>query len=51
MSNPTEIAKYVIGENADYSDSVALYEPKAFLFDLQKQLLVIPVSVTTYGYL
>ena len=50
MSNPTEIAKYVIGENADYSDSVALYEPKAFLFDLQKQLLVIPVSVVTYGY-
>ncbi len=50
MSNPTEIAKYVIGENADYSDSIALYEPKAFLFDLQKQLIVIPVSITTYGY-
>jgi uncharacterized secreted protein with C-terminal beta-propeller domain len=50
MSNPIEIAKYVIGENADYADSAALYEPKAFLFDLQKQLLVIPASVTTYGY-
>jgi uncharacterized secreted protein with C-terminal beta-propeller domain len=50
MSNPTEIAKYVIGENADYAESTALYEPKAFLFDLQKQLLVIPVSITDYGY-
>ncbi len=50
MNNPTEIAKYVIGENADYVDSTALYEPKAFLFDLQKQLLVIPVSITNYGY-
>ncbi|XHH09380.1 MAG: beta-propeller domain-containing protein [Candidatus Bathyarchaeia archaeon] len=49
MSNPTEIAKYVIGENADYVESTALYEPKAFLFDLQKQLLVIPVSITNYG--
>jgi inhibitor of cysteine peptidase len=51
MKNPTEMAKYVIGENADYSDSIALYEPKAFLFDLQKQLLVIPASVTNYGYI
>lgn len=50
MSNPKEVAKYVIGENADYSDSIALYEPKAFLFNLQKQLLVIPVSITNYGY-
>ena len=49
MSNPTEIAKYVIGGNADYVESSALYEPKAFLFDLQKQLLVIPVSITNYG--
>ena len=49
MNNPTEIAKYVIGEDADYSDSIALYEPKAFLFDYQKQLLVIPVSITNYG--
>jgi inhibitor of cysteine peptidase len=51
MKNPTEVAKYVIGENADYSDSIALYEPKAFLFDPQKQLLVIPASVTNYGYI
>jgi len=51
MSNPTEIAKYVIGSDADYAESTALYEPKAFLFDLQKQLLVIPVSITDYGYM
>jgi uncharacterized secreted protein with C-terminal beta-propeller domain len=50
MNNPTEIAKYVIGENADYAESTALYEPKAFLFDQQKQLLVIPVSITDYSY-
>ncbi len=49
MSNPTEVAKYIIGENADYAESTALYEPKAFLFDEQKQLLVIPVSITNYG--
>jgi len=50
MSNPTEVARYIIGEDADYADSSALYEPKAFLFDYQKQLLVIPVSITDYGY-
>jgi hypothetical protein len=33
----------------DYSYSEAQYDPKAFLFDLAKQLLVIPVQVTTYG--
>lgn len=49
MNNPVEIAKYVIGENADYVNSVALNDPKAFLFDYQKQLLVIPVSITNYG--
>ena len=48
MGHPTEIAKYVIGENADYSYSEVLTEPKAFLFDLQKQLLVIPTSIVTY---
>lgn len=50
MNNPTEVAKYVIGEDADYASSDALYDPKAFLFDYEKQLLVIPVSITTYGY-
>ena len=47
VNNPTEVAKYII--NGDYSDSSALYEPKAFLFNKQKELLVIPVSVTQYG--
>ncbi len=51
MNNPTEIAKYTVGENSRnaYSDSIALYEPKAFLFDPQKQLLVIPVSIYDFG--
>lgn len=40
---PTEIAKYIV--DASYSDSPALYEPHAFLYDPQRQLLVIPVSV------
>jgi inhibitor of cysteine peptidase len=44
---PTEIAKYVV--EGDYSDSEALREPKAFLFDKQKELLVIPISRTNYG--
>jgi uncharacterized secreted protein with C-terminal beta-propeller domain len=33
----------------DYTSSDALYEPKAFLFDKQKELLVIPISITNYG--
>lgn len=45
MNNPAEIAKYLIGENAYYSTSEALNEPKAFLFDIHKQLLVIPASI------
>ncbi|MCK4826540.1 beta-propeller domain-containing protein, partial [bacterium] len=44
---PTEIAKYTI--QGDYTQSVALNEPKAFLFNKEKQLLVIPVSITQYG--
>lgn len=47
VENPTEIAKNTI--SGDYSYSEALYDPKAFLFDRQKQLLVIPVSITQYG--
>jgi uncharacterized secreted protein with C-terminal beta-propeller domain len=36
----------------EYSDSQALYEPKAFLFDKQKNgLLVIPMSTVKYGEL
>ena len=47
VNNPTEIAKYIA--EGDYTDSEALYEPKAFLFDKQKELLVIPISKTQYG--
>ncbi len=45
VNAPTETAKYIV--NADYSDSSALYDPHAFLFDAQRQLLVIPVSINT----
>jgi inhibitor of cysteine peptidase len=47
VNAPTEIAKYLV--QGDYSSSDALYEPKAFLFDRGKELLVIPVSITQYG--
>ena len=47
VNNPTEIAKYTI--QGDYTHSEALYDPKAFLFNKDKQLLVIPVSITQYG--
>jgi inhibitor of cysteine peptidase len=47
VNEPTEIAKYLVP--GDYSSSDALYEPKAFLFDKAKELLVIPVSITQYG--
>ena len=47
VNAPTEMAKYIV--QGDYSSSDALYEPKAFLFDKAKQLLVIPVSITQYG--
>ena len=43
VNAPTEIAKYMV--NASYSDSSALYDPHAFLFDAAKQMLVIPVSI------
>jgi uncharacterized secreted protein with C-terminal beta-propeller domain len=47
VNNPIEIAKYII--QGDYTSSDALYDPKAFLFDKAKELLVIPVSITQYG--
>jgi len=47
VNAPTEIAKHII--QGDYTYSDALYEPKAFLFNKEKQLLVIPVSITQYG--
>jgi inhibitor of cysteine peptidase len=47
VNAPTEIAKCAI--QADYSSSEAQYEPKAFLFDKAKQLLVIPVELQVFG--
>jgi inhibitor of cysteine peptidase len=43
FENPKEIAKVVIGDRG--TDSPALYDHKAFLFDREKELLVIPVSL------
>ncbi len=39
--NPREVSKYEIGDRG--TDSEALHEHKAFMFDRQKNLLVIPV--------
>ena len=47
VNAPKEIAKYIV--QGDYTSSEALYEPKAFLFDKAKELLVIPVTVSWYG--
>jgi inhibitor of cysteine peptidase len=47
VNAPTEVAKYIV--EGDWTDSEALYEPKAFLFDKAKELLVIPISVSNYG--
>ena len=44
MSYPQEIAKYEIGDRG--SDSPVLRDHKAFLFEREKNLLVIPVLVT-----
>jgi inhibitor of cysteine peptidase len=43
ITNPIEEAKIVIGNRG--TDSPALYDHKAFLFDREKELLVIPVSL------
>jgi uncharacterized secreted protein with C-terminal beta-propeller domain len=43
VSNPVEIAKYEIGDRG--TDSPILYEHKSLLFDREKNLLVIPVTV------
>ncbi len=43
IENPIEEAKVVIGNRG--TDSPALYDHKAFLFDREKELLVIPVSL------
>ena len=43
VSNPTQIANYTIGDRG--SDSPVLRDHKAFLFDKQRNLLVIPALV------
>ncbi len=43
VANPQEISKYVIGGRGAYS--IALHEHKAFLFNKNKELLVIPARV------
>ncbi len=43
VSDPIEIAKYEIGDRG--TDSPVLYDHKAFLFDKEKRLLVLPVLV------
>ena len=42
-ANPKEVSKFNIGDRG--TDSEALYEHKAFLFDKEKELLVIPISL------
>jgi inhibitor of cysteine peptidase len=45
LSNPVEISKYEItGDDYWWGSSTALYEHKAFLFDEEKNLLVIPAG-------
>jgi uncharacterized secreted protein with C-terminal beta-propeller domain/predicted transcriptional regulator len=43
VENPKEIHKVVIGDRG--TDSEALYEHKAFLFDREKKLLVLPITL------
>ena len=43
LTEPKEIVKYEIGDRG--TDSLVLREHKAFLFDKEKNLLVLPVSV------
>lgn len=43
FNNPKEKAKIIIGDRG--TDSPALYDHKAFLFDREKELLVIPVRL------
>jgi inhibitor of cysteine peptidase len=47
VNAPKETAKYIV--EGDWTSSEALNEPKAFLFDKQKELLVIPIHITNYG--
>lgn len=46
VTNPKEKAKYILGGKG--SDSLALRDHKAVLFDKEKNLLVIPVTLRAY---
>ncbi|UCE72933.1 MAG: beta-propeller domain-containing protein [Methanomassiliicoccales archaeon] len=43
VNNPKEISQYIIGDRG--TGSQALYDPHAFLFSKEKNLLVIPISL------
>ncbi len=43
VNNPVQLSNYVIGDRG--TDSPVLSDPKAFLFDITKNLLVVPVSL------
>jgi inhibitor of cysteine peptidase len=43
VNSPTEVGKIIIGDRGTSSE--ALYDPKAFLFDPAKNMLVIPVEL------
>ncbi|MGD6851034.1 MAG: beta-propeller domain-containing protein [Candidatus Bathyarchaeia archaeon] len=43
VNNPVQLANYSIGDRG--TDSASLSDPKAFLFDKSKNLLVIPVNL------
>jgi uncharacterized secreted protein with C-terminal beta-propeller domain len=47
FENPKEISKIIIGDRG--TDSPALYDHKAFLFDKEKELLVIPVNLYEFS--
>lgn len=44
-TNPTEQSKYLLPQ---WSSSIATYDHRAVLFDFEKGLLVIPVSISSY---
>lgn len=46
-SNPLEVDNYIAGESG--SDSLAIHNHKAFLFSRDKNLLLIPASLTSVG--
>lgn len=46
VSQPIEMSNYVV--DGDWSDSIALTDPKAFLFERSKDLLVMPVSTSDW---